>query len=167
MVRCIADSLVSGQRFAADVSLIEADANKQNSMPKEDWRTSTITPQDAPRAVREYLNLDDATLGAAFEAEPKFTSYSDPASQWTAARKGPAFFAYSNNYLIDTDHSVIVGVEGTRSILQAEVGSERSMIDRVKGKFDLHPSGSSRILFMARAQCSAGLWTARSRRISP
>jgi transposase len=140
VARCIADGLVSGQRFAADASLIEADANKQNSTPKEDWEPSAIDPSDAPRAVREYLNvLDDAAFGAASEVEPKFTSHSDPSSQWTAARKGPAFFAYSTNYLIDTDHSVIVDVEATRSIRQAEVGSVRTMLDRVKDTFDLHP----------------------------
>ena len=72
VARCIADGLVSGQRLAADASLIEADANKQNSTPKEDWDTSAITPQDAPRAVREYLDvLDDAAFGAASEVEPK------------------------------------------------------------------------------------------------
>jgi transposase len=140
VARCIADGLVSGQRFAADASLIEADANKQNSTPKKEWDLSAITPQDAPRAVREYLDvLDDAAFGAASEVEPKFTSHSDPASQWTAARKGPAFFVYSTNYLIDTDHAVIVDVEATRSIRQAEVGSVRSMLDRVKDRFDLHP----------------------------
>jgi transposase len=140
VARCIADGLVSGQRFAADASLIEADANKQNSTPKEDWDTAAIKPENAPRAVREYLDvLDDAAFGAASEVEPKFTSHSDPASQWTAARKGPAFFAYSTNYLIDTDHAVIVDVEATRSIRQAEVGSVRTMLDPVKDKFDLDP----------------------------
>jgi len=129
VARCIADGLVSGQRLAADASLIEADANKQNSTPKEDWDRSAIDPNDAPRAVKEYLDvLDDAAFGAASEVQPKFTSHSDPASQWTAARKGPAFFSYSTNYLIDTDHSVIVDVEGTRSIRQAEVGSVRTML---------------------------------------
>ena len=93
--------------------MIEADANKQNSTPKEDWDRSAIDPNDAPRAVKEYLNvLDDAAFGAASEVQPKFTSHSDPASQWTAARKGPAFFGYSTIYLIDTDHRVIVDVEG-------------------------------------------------------
>ena len=140
VARCIAEGLVSGQRFAIDASLIEADANKQNSTPKEDWDHSAIDPADAPRAVKEYLDvLDDAAFGAASEVEPKFTSHSDPASQWTAARKGPAFFSYSDNYLIDTDHGVIVDVEATRSIRQAEVGSTRTMLDRVKDKFDLHP----------------------------
>jgi transposase len=140
VARCIADGLVSGQRFAADASLIEADANKQNSTPKEDWDAAAINPDDAPRAVREYLDvLDDAAFGAATTVKPKFTSHSDPSSQWTAARKGPAFFAYSTNYLIDTDYSVIVDVEATRSIRQAEVGSVRMMLDRVKGQFGLHP----------------------------
>ncbi|GFE52244.1 hypothetical protein So717_39970 [Roseobacter cerasinus] len=78
-------------------------------------------------------------FGSASELQPKFTPHSDPASQWTAARKGPAFFSYSDNCLIDTDHGVIVDVEATRSIRQAEVGSTKTMLKRVKQKFDLHP----------------------------
>ncbi len=113
VARCIADGLVSGQRLAADASLIEADANKQNSTPKEDWDRSAIDQDDASRAVKEYLDvLDNVAFGAASEVEPKFMSHSDPASQCTAARKGPAFFSYSANFLIDTDHSVLVVVEG-------------------------------------------------------
>jgi len=140
VARCIQEGLVSGQRMAIDASLIEADANKQNSTPKEAWDAKDIDPTDAPRAVREYLDtLDEAAFGAASEVQPKFTSHSDPASQWTAARKGPAFFSYSDNYLIDTDHGVIVDVEATRSIRQAEVGSTKTMLNRVKEKFDLHP----------------------------
>ncbi len=140
VTRCIEEGLASGQRMAVDASLIEADANKQNSTPKEEWDASTIDIADAPRAVREYLNtLDEAAFGAASEVQPKFTSHSDPASQWTAARKGPAFFSYSDNYLIDTDHGVILDVEGTRSIRQAEVGSTETMLTRVKDKFDLVP----------------------------
>jgi len=105
-------SAVSGQRLAVDASLIEADANRQNSTPKEEWEPDKIDPEDAPRAVREYLaTLDEAAFGAATPVQPKFTSHSDPASQWTAARKGPAFFAYSANYMIDTDHAVILDVE--------------------------------------------------------
>ncbi|MBM84421.1 MAG: IS5/IS1182 family transposase, partial [Rhodospirillaceae bacterium] len=140
VARCIEEGLVSGQRMAVDASLIEADANKQNSTPKEDWDPAQVDPANAPRAVREYLaTLDEAAFGAASEVQPKFTSHSDPASQWTAARKGPAFFSYSDNYLIDTDHGVIVDVEATRSIRQAEVGSTKTMLERVKAKFDLRP----------------------------
>jgi len=35
----------------------------------------------------------------------------------------PAFFAYANNYLIDTDNAIIVDVEASRAIRQAEVGA--------------------------------------------
>jgi hypothetical protein len=140
MARCIADGLVSGQRLAADASLIEADAKKQNSTPKEDWNVSAINPSDAPRAVKENLDvLDDVAFGAASEVEPKFAFHSDPANQWTAARKGPAFVAYFTNYLIDTDHNVIVDVEGPRSIRQAEVCSVRTMLDRIKAQHDIDP----------------------------
>ncbi|MFG5380873.1 IS5 family transposase [Yoonia sp. R2-816] len=140
VARCITEGLVSGQRMAVDASLIEADANRQCSAPKEEWDPARIDVGTAPRAVREYLNtLDEAAFGAASEVQPKFTSFSDPASQWTAARKGPAFFSYSDNYLIDTDHGVIVDVEATRSIRQAEVGSTKTMLNRVRAKFDLHP----------------------------
>jgi len=62
-----------------------------------------------------------AAFGAASEVTPKFIAPSDPATRWTAAHRGPAFFAYSANYLIDVDHAIIVDVEATTAIRQAEV----------------------------------------------
>jgi len=140
VARCIKEGLVGGQGFAADASLITADVQKQNSSNPEDWEDRAVKPEDAPRAVREYLDtLDDAAFGAASETTPKFTAHADPASQWTAARKGPAFFAYSDNYLIDTDHGIIMDVDASRSIRQAEVGAMRKMIDRTEDRFGLKP----------------------------
>jgi hypothetical protein len=81
-----------------------ADAIKQNSIRKEDWDTAAIKRKDAPRAVRAFINAHgEAALGVASEVEPKFTSHSDPSGQRSAARKGPAGFAYSVNYLTETD----------------------------------------------------------------
>ncbi len=162
---CIAEGLVSGQRVAIDARLIEADANIQNATPKEDWDAASIDPTDAPRAVCECLDtLDEAAFGAASEVQPKFTSHSDPACPWTAARKGPAFFSYFDNYLIDTDHGVILDVEATRSIRQAEVGSTRTMLKRVKAKFDLHPERLIADTADGTGPCWAGWSNARSRR---
>ena len=138
--RCIAEGLVGGDRFAVDASLIRADANRQNAKPIDDWPVERLDPHDAPRAVREYLDtLDEAAFGAASDVKPKFTSHADPAAQWTGAHKGPAFFAYADNYLIDTDHAVIVDVEATRAIRQAEVGDARTMIERTLARFGLYP----------------------------
>ena len=70
--------------------------------------------------------------GAASDVIPKFVSPSDPAAQWTGAHKGPAFFAYSDNYLIDVKFGVIVDVEASRAIRQAEVGAAKTMIERTE-----------------------------------
>jgi IS5 family transposase len=138
--RCIDEGLVGGEGFAVDASLIQADANKQRSAEGSesvDWDDLARTR----RSVREYLaTLDEAAWGAASEAKPKFVSRSDPAAQWTGALKGHAFFAYATNYLIDLDHAVIVDVEASRAIRQAEVGSARTMIARTQDRFGLWPA---------------------------
>ena len=137
--RCMTEGLVGGEGFAVDASLIQADANKQRSVPGHEWNVEDI-PANAGRAIADYLaTLDDAAFGAASDVVPKFVSPSDPASQWTGAHKGPAFFAYANNYLIDTDNAVIVDVEASRAIRQAEVGASRTMIDRVAERFGFKP----------------------------
>lgn len=53
VARCIEEGLASGQRMAVDASLIEADANKQNSTPKKEWDASTIDIADARKITRE------------------------------------------------------------------------------------------------------------------
>ena len=52
---------------------------------------------------------------------------------------GPAFFAYATNYLIDTQHAVILDVEATRAVRQAEVGAARTMLERTAERFGLKP----------------------------
>jgi transposase len=136
---CIAAGLVGGEGFAVDASLIAADANKQRSIPGKDWDKNR-SPEKASRAVKEYLaTLDDAAFGAASKTTPKFVSPSDPAAQWTGAKRGPAFFAYSDNYLIDVKFGVIMDVEASRAIRQAEVGAAKTMVERTEGRFDIKP----------------------------
>ena len=53
--------------------------------------------------------------------------------------RGPAFFAYADNYLIDVKFGVIVDVEASRAIRQAEVGAAKTMIDRTEDRFGLKP----------------------------
>jgi hypothetical protein len=105
-------------------------------VPGSQWQA----PEAANHAVREYLAvLDDAAFGAATPVVPKFISPADPASRWTGANGGLAFFAYCTNYLIDLKHAVIVDVEATTAIRQAEVTAQQRMIDRAQERFDLWP----------------------------
>ena len=80
---CFVEGLVGGEGFAADASLIHADANRQRSAEGSDdvdWDALAASR----RSVREYLDtLDDAAWGAASPVQPKFVSKSDPAAQWT------------------------------------------------------------------------------------
>jgi hypothetical protein len=78
--------------------------------------------------VGEYLEGLDA------EGRPetlrKNISITDPAAEWTCTPGGPAFFAYSTNYLVDVRVGVIVDVEATSAHRIKEVDATRTMIDR-------------------------------------
>jgi transposase len=136
---CIVAGLVGGKGFAVDASLIQADANKSRSIPGAEWNKE-IDPAQARRAVKEYLaTLDDSGFGAASNVTPKFVSPSDPAAQWTGALRNAAFFAYADNYLIDVKFGIIMDVEASRAIRQAEVGASRTMIERTEATFGIKP----------------------------
>ena len=134
--RCMDEGLVGGEGFAVDASLIKADASRQKGIEG----SVGLSPEASSRAIDEYLAvLDDAAFGAATEVTPKFISPADPAARWTGAHGGQAFFAYSTNYLIDLDHAIIVDVEATTAIRQAEVTAAKTMIERTYERFDLYP----------------------------
>ena len=69
---------------------------------------------------------------------PASISPTDPGARWTAV-DGPAFYAYSTNYLIDVQAGIIVDVEATPTLRTAEVKATRTMIERVEERFDLKP----------------------------
>jgi hypothetical protein len=127
--------LVGGEGFAVDASLIVADANKQRSIPGSEWN-KVREAHGASRAMREYLaTLDDAAFGAASEVVPKFVSPSDPAAQWTGAMRGPAFFAYADNYLIDVKFGIIMDVQAR---IMHQVARFCMRVDQARGS---DPSG--------------------------
>ena len=134
--RCMVEGIVGGQGFAVDASMIRADAHRQKGVASRE----ELDPESSNRAVTEYLAvLDDAAFGAATEVAPKFISPTDPAARWTAAAGGPACYAYCDNYLIDVEHAVIVDVEATTAVRQAEVGAAQIMLTRTAERFDLWP----------------------------
>jgi len=48
-------------------------------------------------------------------------------------------FGYFNNYLIDTDHAVIVDVEATPARLAQEIIATKAMLERVEETHHLRP----------------------------
>ena len=135
VARCMKEGLVGGEGFAIDASVIKADANRSRSTARE-GAENLRDPQHATRAVREYL----AALDAQGEpgTVPASISPTDPGARWTAV-DGPAFYAYSTNYLIDVKAGIIVDVEATPRLQTAEVKATRTMIERVEERFALKP----------------------------
>src|SRR5271163_4819594 len=136
VARCMKERIVGGEAFAVDASMIVADAHRRRSVAK----VEDLDPISS-RAVAEYLSvLDDAAFGGATPVEPKAISPTDPAARYTASANSVAGYAYSDNYLIDLKHAVIMDVEATTTIRQAEVGAAKTMLDRTAEQFDLTPS---------------------------
>lgn len=136
LARCIAEGLVGGDAFGIDASLIKADASRYTKIEAAEWSV----PEKVTRATQEYLDtLDDAAFGGATPVQPKTLSPSDPAARFTGANGDRAFFAYSTNYLVDLENAIIVDVEATAPIRQAEAGAAQAMIRRVRDRFDLYP----------------------------
>ena len=128
---CINAGLVGGEGFAVDASVVRADASRQrHHEDDDDWHGGT----PAITTYLEALQVDDTPASI----PPKKVSQTDPAARWTAAPGGPAFYAYSTNYLIDTDNGIIVDVEATPAHRTQEVWSTKTMIERVQARFGLH-----------------------------
>lgn len=135
--RCMDEGLVEGEGFAIDASVVKADANRARGPAGDaaiDWRA----PGRATRAVREYLSALEEN-GPPITT-PASISLTDPAARWTAAPGGPAFYAYSTNYLIDLKAGVIVDVEATPAYRTDEINATKTMIDRVETRFKLKPA---------------------------
>jgi transposase len=134
--RAMSEGLVGGEGFAVDASVVRADANRTRGVPGEQ-AAQRKSGEGTPRAVREYL----AALEQANPAEPapKSVSLTDPAARYTAAPGGPAFYAYSTNYLVDVEAGIIVDVEASPALRSDELNATRTMIDRVEQRFELKP----------------------------
>jgi len=79
-----------------------------------------LTPAAPGHAVDEYLAVR-LGLWCRNRGHSQIYLASRPGVRWAG---GQAFFAYSTNYLIDTDNAIIVDVEATTAIRQAEVLAE-------------------------------------------
>ena len=161
VARCMTEGLVGGEGFAVDASMIVADAHRQRGVAS----SGELDPA-SNRAVTEYLAvLDDAAFGGATPVEPKFVSPTDPAARWTAASGGPAVYAYADNYLIDLKNAVIMDVEATTAVRQAEVTAAKTMLDRTAAQHGVTPDRLAADTGYGSAEMLA--WLVDERKIEP
>ncbi len=133
--RCMEEGLVQGEGFAIDASLVPADVNRQRAVSRGkpiDWGPA----EKQSRPVREYLEGLEAS--SVPKSEPKSVSLTDPSSRWTAA-KGPAFFAYSNNAIVDVANGITMDVEATPANRTDEVQSTKTLLERIESTHQIKP----------------------------
>jgi transposase len=133
--RCMEEGLVQGEGFAIDASLVPADVNRQRAVSRGkpiDWGPA----EKQSRPVREYLEGLEANPVP--KSEPKSVSLTDPSTSWTAA-KGPAFFAISNNAIVDVKCGITLDVEATPANRTQEVESTKTLLERIETTHQLKP----------------------------
>jgi transposase len=133
--QCCSAGLVGGSGFAVDGSLIGGDAGRNRRVESVDAirEGGAIT-----RPVREYLEALDAG-NPVHPSNARYLSPTDPAAAWNM-KEGRGKFGYFNNYLVDTDHAVIMDVEATPARLAQEIIATKAMLERVEEAQDIKPA---------------------------
>jgi IS5 family transposase len=133
--QCCSAGLVGGAGFAVDGSLIGGDAGRNRRVQSVDEiREAGVTT----RPVREYLEALDAG-NPVHLSNARYLSPTDPAAAWNM-KEGRGKFGYFNNYLVDTEHAVIMDVEATPARLAQEIIATKTMLDRVEETHDIKPA---------------------------
>ena len=123
--KCVGFGFVGGTDAAVDGSTVQADASNRDRKA-EPGRIEKIWEQrdEITRPVQAYLDqlAEAAPTDGPEHKPPKYISETDPQAAWSL-KDGPGRFSYETNYLVDTDHGIIVDVEATPARLSARRSS--------------------------------------------
>ena len=138
--RCAAFGLVGGQAAAVDGSTIAADASRERKDQPEVMQKIWAAKEEIARPVRDYLDQLGAEAREVHEGPqhkpPKYLSETDPQAAWS---NKDGRFSYETNYLIDTDHGIIMDVEATPARLSQEIVAAKRMLARTAERHAFHP----------------------------
>ena len=125
--RCMEAGLVEGEHLSVDGSFIQANASRSSRIPREQLPEAA----HVKLTVREYLaDLEQENPVEEPAPQQDQVSTTDPDSTYSTKGDRPAELGYFNNYLIDNQSCVIVGVQATTARLSQESVAAREMITR-------------------------------------
>ncbi|WP_299648415.1 IS1182 family transposase [uncultured Tateyamaria sp.] len=140
--KCVGFGIVGGTDAAIDGSTIEADANRDRKDAPDTVEKIWSLKEQVQRPVADYLaklaDADEATQPGPKKKPPKYISETDPEAAWSL-KDGPGRFSYETNYLVDTDHGIIVDVEATPARLSQEIVAAKAMLERSRHRHDFRP----------------------------
>jgi len=125
--QCVEVGLVQGQHLAVDGSFVEANAAKESRIPREQLAEAAQVSQ----TVRKYLQeVEQQNPVEKPVHEQDQVSTTDPDSTYATKGGTPARLGYYNNYLVDNQSCVIVGVQATAARMSQETVAAQDMLTR-------------------------------------
>jgi transposase len=125
--RCWEAGLVEGEHLSVDGSFLAANASRSSRIPRE----QLTEVAHVKGTVREYLaDLEQQNPVEEPAHQQDQVSTTDPDSTYSTKGDRRAELGYFNNYLIDNQSCVIVGVQATSARLSQESAAAREMITR-------------------------------------
>jgi hypothetical protein len=127
VARCLEAGLVQGENLSVDGSFVEANANKGSRIPREQLAEAAQVNQ----TVRQYLvELEQQNPTEEPVHQQELVSTTDPDATYATKGGTPARLGYYDNYLIDNQSCVIVGVQATAARMSQETVAAKDMIAR-------------------------------------
>ncbi len=125
VAQCLSAGLVRGEQLSVDGTFVEANASKESRIPREQLPEAA----QVNRTVREYLaELEIQNPVEEPTHNQDKVSTTDPDSPYATKGGTPARMGYHNNYLIDNDSCIVVGVQATGARLSEESRAAEDMI---------------------------------------
>jgi transposase len=123
--QCVEVGLVQGKHLSVDGSFVEANASKESRIPREQLAEAAQVNQ----TVRQYLvELEQQNPTEEPVHQQDQVSTTDPDSTYATKGGTPARLGYYDNYLVDNDSCVIVGVQATAARMSQETVAAQDML---------------------------------------
>ena len=124
--QCVEVGLVEGKHLSVDGSFVEANAAKESRIPREQLAEAAQVHQ----TVRQYLReVEEQNPVEEPVHEQDQVSTTDPDSTYATKGGTPARLGYYDNYLVDNDSCVIVGVQATAARMSQETVAAQDYAD--------------------------------------
>ena len=125
--QCVEVGLVRGKELSVDGSFVEANAAKESRIPREQLGEVAQVNQ----TVRQFLvELEQQNPVEERVHEQDQVSTTDPDSTYATKGGTPARLGYYDNYLVDNESCVIVGVQATAARMSQETVAAQDMLTR-------------------------------------
>jgi transposase len=125
--QCVEVGLVQGDNLSVDGSFVEANAAKESRIPREQLAEAA----QVNHTVRQYLvELEEQNPVEEPVHEQDQVSTTDPDSTYATKGGTPARLGYYDNYLVDNQSCVIVGVQATAARMSQETVAAQDMLTR-------------------------------------